>query len=372
VVDTGTWRLGRRPALDGLRGIAVLLVVAYHGLVLVGVLDFLPSAGTVGVSMFFTLSGFLITSLLLEELEDRGRIDFRAFYVRRARRLLPALVVLVAASAIVTTFRPSFMPLGSGVAALLYYANWWTIGHPHASSAVGHTWSLSIEEQFYLAWPIAVAGLARLGGRRAILWTALAGAATSVALREWHWLGPVAGRGQRIYAGTDTRADAILIGCALAVMMRHIVLERARPAAVVGGLALALTGCGMYAWGHQVLAPLLAAVGTALVIFGAAQGAGFRPMEVPLLAWLGRRSYGLYLWHMFVYVLILPWHLPTPVTLAVFAGCSLTLTGLSWRWVEEPLLVGRGDRLQLGGRLEVARPRSGREERDRASSSLGR
>src|SRR4051812_42121808 len=176
-------------ALDGLRGAAVLGVLAFH----LAALDGgdrrgLPAGGRLGVDTFFTLSGFLITSLLLAEVGERGAVDLKGFWRRRIRRLQPA--ALVAVTAIVAT-AAWWSPAGTATsvrdqafAALGAVANWQALFAHHAYAAGGspsgfeHFWSLAVEEQFYLVWPLVLAGVARLGGgRRAVLRIALGGTA---------------------------------------------------------------------------------------------------------------------------------------------------------------------------------------------------
>jgi peptidoglycan/LPS O-acetylase OafA/YrhL len=139
------WRLGYLPALDGVRGIAILLVVAYHAGI--GAREFYWM-GFNGVAIFFTLSGFLITRLLMEEHEGNGEISLGRFYARRALRLLPAFGSMVAVTALI-----GLASLGDALRASSYMANWWLAADIHLGP-LSHTWSLSIEEQFYLAWPL--------------------------------------------------------------------------------------------------------------------------------------------------------------------------------------------------------------------------
>jgi len=236
-------------ALDGLRGVAVVAVLLFHDARLTG--------GYLGVDLFFVLSGFLITSLLLAEAGRRGRISLRAFYARRARRLLPALVVALLLVALYAWIwaGPDELPhiRWDGIATLFYYANWrdiigkqsyWDVFR--APSALQHTWSLSIEEQFYALWPLVVMGLlAARRSARAVLTAALAigGACAlfTVVAADHHV-------DQRIlYFGTQSRAPALLLGAALAAFtaMRGTVSSRG------GRVALevaALAGAGYLAW----------------------------------------------------------------------------------------------------------------------------
>ncbi len=211
-------RLPYIPALDGLRAIAVLAVLVYHS----GV-RWLPG-GFLGVEVFFVLSGYLITSLLVSEYRETGRIDLKSFWIRRARRLLPALFLLLLAT---LTYAVIFLPQqvtqlrSDAVAAALYVTNWWLIfdhksyfeemGRP---SLLKHLWSLAVEEQFYLIWPPLFAlGISRLRERKMILGVLGAAGLSTVLMAILFQPGVDP---SRIYYGTDTRAAELLIGAALA------------------------------------------------------------------------------------------------------------------------------------------------------------
>ncbi|HEY1116399.1 MAG TPA: acyltransferase, partial [Acidimicrobiales bacterium] len=211
----GTAQADRRywPALDGMRGVAVLLVIAYHG-----ERSLAPRGGAIGVTMFFTLSGFLITTLLLRERASTGRIGLGRFYWRRALRLLPALVTLVAvtsAYALVTDNHER--TLGAALPVLLYVGNW--VRTLHDTEGLGlleHTWSLSVEEQFYLVWPLAVLGAAALVSKarqaEAVLALAVGGSLASLLWRLQLWdAEEPRWSAARLYNGTDAVADQLLV-----------------------------------------------------------------------------------------------------------------------------------------------------------------
>jgi peptidoglycan/LPS O-acetylase OafA/YrhL len=328
--------LAYQPALDGLRGVAVLAVLLYHG----GVSW--AGGGFLGVEAFFVLSGFLITSLLLAEWRAEGRIRLGNFWARRARRLLPALFCVIVVTAVYEAHAgagaavPDFG--ADALSTLFYVGNWHQIwvgsGYFQQAALVSplqHTWSLAIEEQFYLVWPLLVVGLLAWGRRmrrgRPLLFVCVAGAVASAAeMAVLYGFGSGSGSAAavtRVYYGTDTRAQGLLIGGALAVLLasRAGVGEalRARPrlvglvgvfgAVLVGtGFALArgdsawLFRGGFLAFDVGVVAVIVSAVS------GLSSGASFVVSPVRWLLALrplrgvGQISYGLYLWHFPLYL----------------------------------------------------------------------
>lgn len=322
------WRLGHRPALDGVRGIAILLVVACHL-----AKWWWPNAlGSIGVTVFFTLSGFLITALLLEE-AARGPVSLAGFYRRRARRLFPALVVMVAfaGSLMVTT---GIAPLSAIWWALSYVGNW-DSAREGITALLGHTWSLAIEEQFYIVWPVAL--LAARRWRHGPLVVVGAGIAASVVLRALLWNG---GAGvARVYFGSDTRADGLLVGCALAILL-HSGVQLRVPAKVAVGVAaaglaaLAVSGSD---WVVAVATPTAVPWITVLLLLHALTSP--RWLCGPVLGWFGRRSYGIYLWNWPIVCGAALWTGMTSKTAVVLATLvGLGVAELSWRIIEEPFL----------------------------------
>ncbi len=350
-------------ALDGLRGMAVAGVLLFHGGHLTG--------GYLGVDLFFVLSGFLITSLLLVEAGERDAIALGSFWARRARRLLPALAGLLVGVALYAFFvaQPSELDQirGDALATMGYVANWHAIatGQDYwalfrAPSPLEHAWSLAIEEQFYLVWPLVfVALLAWWKERtaRAVLVVALLFAAVSTALMvaTYDPADP-----SRAYFGTDTRATGILLGAALAAALAIWGPTRSRAgrlgvegAGWVGVVVLALAwtrldgeSATLYRGGF-----LVCGLATVLVISAAthpqrgplARALGWRP-----LCLLGIISYGLYLWHWPVDIVldgdrtgISGWAL-----FALQTAVAIVIAVASYRWLERPIRRGALTRRQ--------------------------
>ena len=346
-----THRVRHLPALDGLRGLGLLGVLLFHA-------DGLLPGGYLGVDLFFVLSGYLITSLLLAEHRETGRIDLYGFWVRRCRRLFPALLALMPAVAAYGWFlaRPEELHTlrSQAIASLGYFANWLAIlDHRSywqlfaAPSPLEHTWSLSIEEQFYVVWPLLVMLILRRHGTRVVL-------ALSVLLTLLSMGAMVlvfsAGATSRAYLGTDTRMAGILAGAALATLVSpnsSLPAVFARwldwiGAAVVLGLVVAwckLDGTspflyhgGFWLTELGVLVLILCAVLDRKSIVA-------RALSVRPLVWLGTVSYGVYLWHWPVNVLLTPER--TQLHGATLQLLRFTLSFgvaiVSYRFIERPI-----------------------------------
>jgi peptidoglycan/LPS O-acetylase OafA/YrhL len=305
-------RLRYQPALDGLRAVAVLAVIAYHD-----GYDW-ARGGFLGVDAFFVLSGFLITTLLLLEYERIASIELVAFWGRRLRRLLPALLVVLLAVAVYAAVDVSSFELasvrGDALSSLFYVTNWRFIASNSSyfqfvasPSPVQHLWSLAIEEQFYLVWPLVVFGCLRLahGKRRYLIGVAVVGAIASTLVMAALYDGTDP---SRAYYGTDARMHTILIGALLAIwfVVRPPSTAGARRAVLSAGIVGAL---GMV-WAIHALSdtsPGYYHGGSAVYAFAVAAliGAVMLPVTSPLrwglglapLVFVGRISYGLYLWH---------------------------------------------------------------------------
>jgi peptidoglycan/LPS O-acetylase OafA/YrhL len=294
--------LGYRPELDGLRGIAILVVLSVH-------YTNYPRGGLQGVDMFFTLSGFLITTLLLEEWQADGSVSLRNFYLRRYFRLFPGLAALIACYVLYVLIlgRANVgLRLGGAAYAITYTSNWaQAFNLPYPFWEIGHLWSLAVEEQFYLVWPvILILLLRRRLGLRGIMWV-LGGMIGAVAI--WRFLLYVGGAdGNRLYFGTDTRFDQLLVGCLVGVVFVRRG-ARTRPSRWAGILAVPSAGYILLslvvgtrwslAWGGGLT---VFAVAIAITIYACVTGSSpflTRLLSLRWLVFVGVISYSLYLWH---------------------------------------------------------------------------
>jgi peptidoglycan/LPS O-acetylase OafA/YrhL len=354
---------GRNGALDGLRFVAVALVLAFH----YRVAGF--DAGFLGVDVFFVLSGFLITSILLSQVE-RGRVRAAEFWTRRARRLVPALLpvigVLIVWGAV---FAPSVLRdrlRGDIASTLLYFANWHFIStstyfaSDGVASPLEHMWSLAVEEQFYLVWPLLLALAALVLQRpRHRVWAVGALAAAGLALSAWRLATLWPAGSDRAYLGTDTRIFEPLAGALLAVLVtspgaRSVLARLHRPLLLAGaaGLAWALASLGgpngataLYAGGGAVVVAASTAMLISSVCFSTS--CATRLLAAAPIAYLGRLSYGIYLWHwpLWVWTQRQGWvnltSLGAPMRAAVLAVVTVALAAFSYRFVESPIRYGR-------------------------------
>jgi len=362
----------RLPGLDGLRAIAVIVVIAFH---------FVPAAapgGYLGVDVFFVISGFLITTLLLRERSRTGRVSVPRFWLRRARRLLPALavVVLTCGAAAAVIGGDVLVHLGSQVlGAATFSSNWLYIVQGTSYFATTspelfrNLWSLAVEEQFYLLWPglLILLLFVRWRWLRVVIVSLLAvSSAVAMAL-----LFTPPGDATRVYYGTDTHSFGLALGAAVAIaiegrmparwLSRTLALIGAVAAGALVALALAMAPDDPFVTRGGLA--LVAAL-TALAIAGAISPGSWlgRGLDVAPLRWVGERSYGLYLWHWPVLVLFVaglpvdaPWWVAPSAALAVTVAASWA----SYRWLELPVrrlgfrgavasIAGRGRRVVVG------------------------
>jgi peptidoglycan/LPS O-acetylase OafA/YrhL len=342
--------------------VAVLLVVAFHIGKLLREERFVPG-GFIGVDLFFVLSGFLIASLLFEEHGRRGGISLRRFYARRACRLLPALYVYLLAHLLYWTLRGFSLrdELRAIAAIVLYVSNLAQSAGEEFPRALIHTWSLGVEEQFYLLCPIALVWLLRARpSPRTVVALLLAGAAASALIRMWVWH---RGSGYpAAYMRPDARFDGLLIGMAAAQAWRHDLFPHrwlagagSVGAGVIVAVALATQSDAewMFYGGYTLIS-----VAGAAVVLAVAHGAWrlAAALDAAPLRAVGRVSYALYLWHVLV-IFMVSQHLgswPRPLQALLALVGSAVVTAASWLLVETPFL-------RLKERWSMASPEDARQ-----------
>jgi peptidoglycan/LPS O-acetylase OafA/YrhL len=355
--DSSEWR--HLPSLDGLRAVAVTAVLLFHA----GYL----SGGFLGVDLFFVLSGFLITSLLIRDASTRsesgGRIHLTSFWGRRFRRLLPAVLTMIVLVALWAWLFGSGADLASvksdGPASVLYFANW----HFIASSAgywqsfaqpsmFGHLWSLAIEEQFYLLWPVVLVAIWAWSKRpaRTLTVVCVVGITASAVSMLLLYHG---GEPTRVYMGTDTRAASLLVGALAATPLARRFAGRAAAGlgSAVDVIVAALLVALLAAWvsldgatsqvlyrGGLLAHSMLCAIVVALIV-AADRGVLVRGLSWRPLVWIGTLSYGIYLWHWPIFVALSPERvdLDGPPLAVVRIGLSVVAAWLSYRIIENPI-----------------------------------
>lgn len=318
-------------SLDGLRGVSVLAVVVFH------VNEDLLPGGYLGVSVFFTLSGFLITRLLLRETGSTGTISLRQFYDRRFRRLLPAASVTIIATAlwVLVVDRRSLLAEGDVRASALWHFNWHELSKEVAygaadASALAHYWSLSIEEQFYFVYPIVLLALARTAPRmlRPTIYLLLAGSIPLAIIID-------------NYFNTFSRLFEILAGCAIAVVVSANPAVRKGVGTTVTVTAMLILTVAMFrtplpSGGELPTLAIFATTGATLaIIYVSAASDGNGPLAGRGLRTLGTYSYSIYLWHWPILVLV--------DNVVVQLALTAALSVLSFQFVEQPLRRLRSD-----------------------------
>ena len=361
--DPNRYPLGYNPGLDGLRGTATLCVLAAHLEI-----NWCPGA-FLYMDMFFVMSAYLITSLLLKRWTKTGSVGFGTFYLRRVLRLFPANYAMIFAFVVVAylilyDFRGQ---LAQAAVAATYISNWTRAFEIPMPEYLGHTWSLAVEEQFYLLWPIVLTLLLKGIGLRMRLVAVIVLLALGFA--SWRsWLTLHGASEARLFNGTDMRGDALLIGCALGVAMaipgvrQSAVLQRvakllAAPslvALIVGGFTMDQHNRAMYGGISLFFTLASTCLITALVL--PEQTISHLVFRTPPLVFFGRICYGLYIWHYPIYM-ILRFRLGVvePVPLGII-GVPLTFVAaiLSWRFIESPFLKTK-DSLPIDGSKHAAR-----------------
>ena len=351
------------PALDGLRALAVLAVIAYHMK-----LGWAPG-GLLGVTMFFVLSGYLITGILLAEYDSTGSISLPNFWLRRVRRIIPAVVFAVLGTAflctifdhaLLTKMRPDVVP------TLFFFNNWWQIFHNVSyfdalgePSPLTHYWSLAIEEQFYLIWPVALLVCLKAGVKRPTLQKGIVVLIVLSALAMMLMYSPTSDP-SRVYYGTDTRAFSLLIGALLACVwpyqrlteksgnkmstLGRILFDAVGGAAIVGLVVMVILTNGFEPFvyrGGLLICSLLTALAIAVLVHPVSLVS--KAFSLPPFVWIGKLSYSMYLWHYPIILIMTPnnlvgeaaWWLRL-IQLAVIIGVS----AFSYYFVENPIRHG--------------------------------
>ena len=361
--------------IDGLRAISVLAVLAYH-------LQ-LPASqgGLLGVTVFFVISGFLITRILVEEIERTDTVDLKNFWIRRIRRLLPAILTMLTALIFVTAVfnRVLFTKACSDLlSAVFCYNNWWQIfnqvsyfENAGSPSPLTHCWSLAVEAQFYLVYPLILLGLSRLRERKKVFCGTTAALAVVSAVLMAVLFDPLQDP-SRVYYGTDTRAFSLLIGALLAILVTYekerlalkpVVRDLIGSAALAGLIVMIVVVNGYSSFlyrGGQVLASLLSAA----VIYGVLEPESLlgKVLSIYPLKWIGDRSYGIYLWHYPIVLLFSGGKKASWWIVLIELVLTFVLSALSYHFIETPVRHG-----VIGKSIAfvTSRPRT-RRERHRA------
>lgn len=360
---------GRLPALDGLRAFALATVILFHLFATAQPSwnPLRPTGGFLSLDVFYVLSGFLITTLLLGERQRTGAVSLPRFYARRALRLFPALAVLLvvaAVSAAIWTSQSWSRPTLLGLPWVIFYVGNWNViafGSYYPLGALGHTWSLAVEEQFYLLWPLILLLILRRCRnfrRVAAGLLAVAGAEMVYRFAAIHWLHWMAR--DRIYFGTDTHSDGLIVGCALAFYVMSLGDRRILPdrlhRSLAGATVVSVVGLVLLVMRESYVVPRSVWFGTsAAVVCTAIIVLNLVTRPLPPLAWLleckpavwlGKRSYGIYLWQNTITFLTLGIRHPGigfNQWEALRIVATLVVAAASYRFVELPFLRRKRD-----------------------------
>ena len=343
------------PALDGLRGIAVLTVMLYHLTYLVPSLSSVVKGGFLGVDIFFVLSGFLITSILIREYERDGQISLRNFYLRRFFRLVPAFWTFLI---FIYFFAELLLPPAQAELiyshhnlffAFSYLMNWHSAFGTEMTGNLNHSWSLAIEEQFYIIWSLALfAAFARKFERKQIF---LLTSISILALIGWRLFRAMDGTSPRVlYYSTDTRIDALLIGCVAAMIYSWRLLPKRFYAGwqfsllALSSLATTLVMIASFKHTDSLLyygpISIFAIAAAVLILWLMTREKSFPKtlLELSPLRWVGKISYGLYLWHYAFYEFGKQLFESVELQIAVGVGLAFFVSCASFYLIEEPFL----------------------------------
>ena len=344
------FKFGYVPELDGIRGFAILAVLLYHANIPIF------KGGFIGVDIFFVLSGFLITSLLIKEYDKDNHINLKNFYLRRVLRLIPALVLLLfvfsTLSLIFLNIKTAMSNVFESIIVLLYSANWARAFQFHAPGFLGHMWSLSIEEQFYILWPLTLRYLLRhIKSRRKIFIIVL-----SLIIVSWGVRVLLAESGasiERLYNGLDTRADSLLTGCALGLALSSnlivpkiqnilsVILKFLTPFSALVLLSIVFLGNINSMLYYDWLLLVIEILTTILIlnIFFSKNSLLRKIFSNKILVWIGSISYGLYLWHYPVFMTMFKYFDSDSATVLLLGSLiSFIIAALSFYFWERPFL----------------------------------
>jgi peptidoglycan/LPS O-acetylase OafA/YrhL len=347
--------LGYIAALDGMRGVMTIGVVFAH-------VYYRYIQGTVlYIDVFFVASAYYITSLLIRDIERNGRIGYRDFYRRRFARIIPPVITMVAGYLLYCWFfgPPFSTALGHAAIVLSYISNWWMIFDPKNMEDLGHTWSLSLEEQFYILWPVTFAFLVR---RMGVTWPLIA-SICAIGLAIWVWRVCLAYQGahwMRMYTALDTRSDALMVGSAMAVILRLApagkfpIFDRCLPKLAWplllywGAITLLFwpysgPSRNYYYFGSMLCGSIPGALALVMLI-RSSDTIWHRIFERPEAVFLGRIFYGIYLWHYPILYFLqnyAPW-----VRLLIGLPLSILIATLSYAYIERHFMRQRPRSLQ--------------------------